>query len=121
LPHGRRFKDGDILVGSDEPCVGERRKLAFAGLVSIAMALTEKGEMAGDPDVLFTGLPLRSREGAGVDAIIDTAIFETFETLPRAKRRDPDAVATAVERAVRSAVNNVWGKKPMVHVLVVEV
>jgi ribonuclease J len=119
--HGRRYMDGAILIGGEETCIAERRKLGFAGVISIAIAITAKGELAGDPDVLFSGLPQATREGAGVDALIDAAIFETFESLPRGKRRDPDSVALAVERAVRAAVNDVWGKKPTVHVLVVEV
>ena len=65
--------------------------------------------------------PKSTRDGAGIDAAIDAAIFETFESLPRGKRRDADFVSGAIERAVRNAVNSVWGKKPMVHVLVVEV
>ena len=121
IPHGRRYKDGEILIESTEACINERRKLAFGGIVSIAIALTPKGEMAGDPDVMFAGLPQRSREGAGLDAVIDSAIFETFENLPRAKRRDPDFISETIERGVRSALNGVWGKKPTVHVLVVEV
>ena len=56
-----------------------------------------------------------------MDEVIDAAIFETFESLPRGKRRDADAVSSAIERAVRNAVNAAWGKKPAVHVLVVEV
>ena len=36
VPHGRRYKDGDILLASGDECVGERRKLSFAGVVSIA-------------------------------------------------------------------------------------
>ena len=77
--------------------------------------------MAGDPDVMIAGLPERTREGAAFDEIIDATIFETFEGLPRGKRRDADFVSTAIERAVRNSVNAVWGKKPQVHVLVVEV
>ena len=77
--------------------------------------------MAGDPDVMIAGLPERTRDGAGIDEIIDTAIFETFEGLPRGKRRDADFVSSAIERGVRNSVNSVWGKKPKVHVLVVEV
>jgi ribonuclease J len=77
--------------------------------------------MAGDPDVMIAGLPERTREGVGFDEIIDAAIFEAFGSLPPAKRRDPDVVSSAIERAVRNSVNAVWGKKPQAHVLVVEV
>ena len=118
---GRRLKDGAILLPADQESVGQRRRLAFAGVVSVALALTPKGEMAGDPDVMIAGLPERTREGAAIDALIDDAIFEAFEGLPPGKRRDPDVVSSAIERAVRNSVNAVWSKKPQVHVLVVEV
>jgi ribonuclease J len=118
---GRRARDGVILLPADQQCVGQRRRLSFAGVVSIAIALTARGEMAGDPDVMIAGLPERTREGAAIDALIDDAIFEAFESLPPGKRRDADVVSTAIERAVRGSVNSVWGKKPQVHVLVVEV
>jgi ribonuclease J len=118
---GRRLKDGAILLPADQESVGQRRRLAFAGVVSVAIALTPRGEMAGDPDVMIAGLPERTREGAAIDALIDDAIFEAFEGLPLGKRRDPDVVSGAIERAVRNSVNSVWSKKPQVHVLVVEV
>jgi ribonuclease J len=121
IDHGRRLKDGDILLPSAQECVGQRRRLSFAGVVSIAIALTPKGEMAGDPDVMIAGLPERTRDGAGFDEIIDAAIFETFEGLSRGKRRDPDFLSSAIERSVRGSVGAHWGKKPQVHVLVVEV
>jgi ribonuclease J len=70
---------------------------------------------------LIAGLPQSTREGAGFDALIDAAIFETIESLPRAKRRDADFVSTAIERAVRNSVYAVWTKRPTVHVLIVEV
>jgi ribonuclease J len=48
-------------------------------------------------------------------------VEDTVENLPRQKRRDPDAVAEAVKRAVRGAIAQQWGKKPIcyVHVLAV--
>src|ERR1700678_1650028 len=118
---GRRAKDGAILLPPGQESVRQRRKLSFAGVVSVAIALTARGEMAGEPDVMIAGLPERTREGAAIDALIDDAIFEAFESLPPGKRRDADVVSTAIERAVRGSVNTVWGKKPQVHVLVVEV
>ena len=118
---GRRMKDGEILLPAEQDCIAQRRRLSFAGVVSIAIALTPNGEMAGDPDVMIAGLPERTRDGAGFDGIIDGAIFDTFEGLPRGKRRDPEFLSSTIERAVRNSVNSVWGKKPQVHVLVVEV
>jgi ribonuclease J len=118
---GRLHKDGEIVLQTGDECVAQRRRLSFAGVISIALAVTGKGDLAGDPDVVFTGLPLKTRSGGGMDEIVDTTIFETFDNLPRPKRRDPDTLSGAVERAVRNAVNAAWGKKPNVHVLIVEV
>jgi ribonuclease J len=119
IPTGRVFKDGDVIVSEDDGAVRERGKLAFAGVVSIALAVDKKGELVGDPDVVFAGLPKRGKDGADMADGVDEALFATFEGLPRARRRDPDAVSTAIERSVRGAVQNMWGKKPIVHVLVV--
>src|ERR1700722_18584883 len=121
VDHGRLYKDGDILLPTGDDCIAQRRRLSFSGVVSIALALSPKGDLSGDPDVMIAGLPTRTRAGGGMDEVVDAASFETFENLPRGKRRDADAVSTAIERAVRNAVNAVWGKKPAVHVLVVEV
>ena len=49
LGRGKRLKDGEILLPAEQECVAQRRRLSFAGVVSIALALTPKGEMAGDP------------------------------------------------------------------------
>ena len=119
--HGRLLKDGNLLVKADDESLRARQSLAFGGVVTIALAVTSKGDMAGTPDVVTNGLPARTRDGAAMDALVDAAMFETFDNLPRQRRRDADTVSTAIERAVRSAVNQAWGKRPSVHVLVVEV
>ena len=53
--------------------------------------------------------------------VVEDAIEDAFDSLPKARRRDAQAVTQAVERSVRGAVNAVWGKKPVCHVLVVKV
>jgi ribonuclease J len=120
-PTGRLYKDGEILVAEADEAVALRRKLAFAGVVSVAIGVNARGDLAGDPDVVIAGVPARGRKGAAMDEIVDEAIFRTLDGLPRQRRRDADVVSTAVEKAVRAAVNAEWGKKPLVHVLVVEV
>lgn len=121
VPHGRLCRDGNALVRLDDEAIETRQRLAFAGIVTIALAVDAKGEMAGVPDVVLAGLPAKTRAGLALDEIVDAALFETFDALPRPQRRDANLVSTAIEKAVRAAVAAAWGKKPTVHVLVVEV
>jgi len=121
IPFGRLYKDGRLLIPDTARTIPERRKLAFVGVVSIALAVDAKGALVGDPSVELTGIPERGEGGVDIlDHVLDTVIT-TVEGLPRARRRDPDAVGDTVERAVRSAVNSVWGKKPVCHVHIIEV
>lgn len=119
-PAGQLYKDGELLISENDGSVRERVKLGFAGIVSVALAVDKRGDLVGDPDVLMSGLPKKGRDGEDMGEAIDDAIFRTFDNLPRQKRRDLDATATAIERAVRGSVNAVWGKKPQVHVLIIE-
>lgn len=121
VPHGRTYVDGNVVLDASDRAIKDRRDLSFAGIISIALAVTGKGEIAGDPDVLITGLPAKLSDGRSMDALVDDAIFDTLDNLPRARRRDPEALASSVERAVRNTVRNAWGKRPKMHVLVVEV
>ncbi len=118
---GRVFKDGNLFVNASDSTVGERRRLSFAGLVSIAVVLDGKGEIIGDPAFEITGLPQTSRDGKPFEDIVEDAVINVLEGLSRQRRRDTDLVENAIDRAVRSAVNEAWGKKPTchVHVLVV--
>ncbi len=121
VPHGRTLLDGNIAVDANDPALRERRGLAFAGVVSVAVAITARGELAGDPYVMMEGIPARASDGRSMDSIVDDAIFETLDSLPRARRRDADSVASALERAIRNTLRTIWGKRPKVHALVVEV
>ena len=121
LPAGRTYKDGNLLESDKARAVVERRRLAFAGCAFVAIALTESGELADDPEVELIGIPEKNAGGEVIaDNVFDIAVT-TVENLPRARRRDPDAVAESVRRAVRSSIAEQWGKKTVctVHVLVV--
>jgi ribonuclease J len=121
VPTGRLYRDGDIVIGPGERAVPERRKLAFTGIVSVAIAVDDKGEIAGDPVIEVMGLPERTRQGESIPDLIADAVGDVLDGMPRAKRRDPEAVEQTVVRTIRSTVQQLWGKKPACHVLVVEV
>jgi ribonuclease J len=121
LPSGRLYKDGNILEDSKSRAVVERRRMGFAGCAFVALAMDEKGELADDPEIELIGIPEKNMAGEPIDDIVFDVVVSTVEGLPRARRRDPDALAESVRRAVRGAVNEHWGKKPLcfVHVLTV--
>ena len=121
VPTGRIYRDGDIVIGPGERAIPERRKLAFTGIVSVAIAIDGRGEIAGDPVIEVMGLPEKTRRGESIPDLIADAVGDVLDAMPRAKRRDPEAVEQSVVRTIRGAVQNVWGKKPACHVLVLEV
>jgi ribonuclease J len=121
VPAGRIYKDGALLVEADARTISERRRLSFAGAISVALSITERGDMAEGPSLDLIGIPERDREGRSMHEAVHDALMQTFDSLPRGLRRDPDAIAEALRRAVRAAVAERWGKKPMCHVHVLPV
>ncbi|HYS50100.1 MAG TPA: ribonuclease J [Xanthobacteraceae bacterium] len=121
VPAARLYKDGRLVVEAEGRTVPDRRRLGFAGIVTVALALTEQGDLADAPDVELTGIPELNAQGESMAEIAYNAAKATFESLPRARRRDPDGVAESVRRAVRAAIAAHWGKKPMCHVHVLTV
>jgi ribonuclease J len=121
VPSGRLYKDGALLIDADASTVAARRRLSFSGMVSIALAMDEKGALLADPDVELIGIPETDAAGRPMADITRDAVEEAFETLPKPRRRDPGEVAEAVRRGVRGAIADRWNKKPIchVHVLIV--
>jgi ribonuclease J len=121
VPSGRLYKDGNILEDSKSRAVTERRRMAFSGCAFVAFAMNAQGELVDDPEVDLVGIPEKNKAGEPFDDLVFDAVVSTIEGLPKARRRDPDALAESVRRAVRSVINEHWGKKPncLVHVLTV--
>ena len=75
----------------------------------------------GEPQVELTGIPEQDRDGNIIGRSVYEALLDAYESMPRARRRDPEAVAEALRRAARAAVSSAWRKKPICHVQVVTV
>ena len=121
LPSGRLYKDGSLVIDAQARTIAARRRLSFSGIVSVAIAMNDKGALAGYPEVELIGLPETDAAGTALTEVAYRAVEEGFEALPKPRRRDPDEVAESLRRAVRAAIAESWGKKPIchVHVLVV--
>ncbi|MGZ3293443.1 MAG: ribonuclease J [Xanthobacteraceae bacterium] len=121
VPAGRLYKDGALLVSAEQRTVADRRRLGFAGVVSMALAVSDRGELVGDPLVTLTGIPEFDALGQRIEDVIYDAAMGAFNSMPRQRRRDPEAVGEAVRRAIRAALSATWNKKPTCHVHVLEV
>jgi ribonuclease J len=121
LPSGRLYKDGALVVDADARTVAARRRLSFYGIVSVALAMNDKGALVADPEVELIGLPEADATGTSMTEVTQRAVEKAFETLPKPRRRDPNEVSESIRRAVRGAIAERWDKKPVchVHVLVV--
>jgi ribonuclease J len=121
LPAARLLKDGLLLIPEGLRVVPERRRLSFAGIVSVAIAMDERGQIVGDIQMDMAGIPEVDATGESLADLIEDTVIDCVQGLPKARRRDPDAVSESVTRAIRGTLNGRWGKKPMCHVLVLTV
>jgi ribonuclease J len=117
-PTGRLFRDGSLIVPDDEGPVRERRKLASVGMVMVAITLNARGDVLGYPQVALDGVPQDAARGEAMYDVALDAVEGTLKSLPPARRKDPEVVREAVRRAVRGAVADAWGKKPIAKVLI---
>lgn len=118
---GRIFKDGRLIVEPEKSGVRERRKASFAGVIVVSFGLDPKGHVVAEPEAVLIGIPDEDDRATDFEDIVLDATEQTLDGLPKPKRRDVDLVSEAVRRAVRSAVADRWGKKPIVEVIVHEV
>jgi ribonuclease J len=111
VPSGRIHLDGRVLVAEGEGLAKSRRAMAYAGLIAITLVLDGKGRAAADPAILIEGIP------APVHEAIRGAVDDLVR---RHKRGDSEELAENVRKAARRAAQDVWGKKPVTRVVIVE-
>ena len=52
-------------------------------MVSVAIAVTEKGELVTDPEIELTGVPETNAKGEAMSGIVYDAVVEALELIPR--------------------------------------
>jgi ribonuclease J len=116
-PVGRLYRDGNLIVPDAEGPVKARRKLSFVGIAVVSLVLSRRGEVLGEPGLILEGIPAADSEGEAMREVVYDAIDGTLRSIPPKRRSDTAMMQEAVQRAVRSAINEAWGKKPVVKVL----
>ncbi|MEN2494591.1 MAG: Ribonuclease J [Hyphomicrobiaceae bacterium hypho_1] len=114
---GRCYRDGKLLFTEESALVRNRRKLSMVGFVAVALALTSRGEVLGDIDVVIDGVPIEDCYGELMENLILDIIGGTIASIPKRRRKDHEMVRDALRRAIRAEIDRVWGKRPIVKVL----
>ena len=117
-PAGRIHVDGRLMVDADDGPARFRRRLAFAGIVLVSIVLNSKGNVVIDPQIVTDGLPDNDEAGDSLDDILIDVVDEALDAMPRARRRTDEPVIDTVRIAVRRKAQDVWGKKPVCHVII---
>ena len=116
---GRVYVDGSAHVGALDGVIRERLKLARQGLVVAALVIDEDGVLIADPDVRCFGAP---KDGEGwtspLDEMIAEAVDLAIEDAPAKSLRTDAGVEEIAARAIRRVTGRLWGKRPVVSVIV---
>ncbi len=111
---GRLILDGDVILPADGETIGERRKLALNGQMSVAVVLS--GGRFVDSAIQYRGVPVEDDRDTFIEELNEAA--EQAATGPA---RDRDALKEAIRLGVRRVATDWTGKKPIVDVLIVDI
>jgi ribonuclease J len=95
--------------------MNERRRLALAGLISVAVAIDGDGRVHGDVEIDLQGIPVEEDRAA----FLEEASAAAADAAAKNGGKDEGKVREAVRLAVRRCATEWTGKKPVVSVLLV--
>jgi ribonuclease J len=113
---GRLVLDGDVILPADGATMNERRRLALAGLISVAVTLDGEGRLRGDAEIDLQGIPVEEDR----DAFLAEACRAAADAAAKNGGKD-EKLKEAVRLAVRRCASEWTGKKPVVSVLLVRI
>ncbi|HEV7658242.1 MAG TPA: ribonuclease J [Allosphingosinicella sp.] len=113
---GRLVLDGDVILHADGGTMNERRRLALAGLISVAVTLDGQDRLQGAVAVDMQGIPVEEDR----DVFLREAGEAAAEAVAKGAGNE-DKLREAIRLAVRRCATDWTGKKPVVSVLLVRI
>jgi ribonuclease J len=113
---GRLILDGDVILPADGTTMNERRRLALAGQISVAVALDDRDRVRGEVEIGLEGIPVEEDR----EAFLGEARQAVADAVAKGAGSE-DKLREAVRLAVRRAATDWTGKKPVVTVLLLRV
>jgi ribonuclease J len=120
VPVGRLASDGKGLLPLGGAALKDRRRVIFNGSAVATLVLDRQGRLAAPPTISLIGLVEETAASAALPFLCDAA-KRTVDELPAGMRRDDDSVRDAVRRTLRRAINDRFGKRPLIELHVVRI
>jgi ribonuclease J len=120
VPVGRLASDGKGLLPLGGIALKDRRRITLNGSTVATLVLDRQGRLAAPPAISLIGLVEEAAATAAAPFFGD-AVEHAVEALPAATRRDDDMVRDAVRRALRRAINDRFGKRPLIEIHLVRI
>ena len=119
VPAGRLHQDGNAIVNAMDEGLRLRKKMAYAGHVSVSLVVNSKGRLINGPEPRISGFP-EGYDGAFLDDLLDgvaDAAEDAFESLKQNSRTDEDLIEERVLSRVKRYVKRQTGKRGHVEII----
>jgi ribonuclease J len=117
---GRLHQDGADIVSAQDEGLRLRRKMAYAGHVSVSLVMDAKGKLLSGPEPRISGFP-EGPNGKFMDNLLDAVADvaeDAFENLSPRARKDEDIVEDKITGKIKRLLRNQTGKRAIVEVVV---
>ena len=117
---GRLHQDGRAIVSSLDEGLRLRRKMAYAGHISVGLVVDQRGKLISGPEPRISGFP-EGKKGEVLDVLLDIvedAALEAFDTLSMKARKEEDVVEDRLASRIKRRVRERTDKRTIVEVIV---
>ena len=117
---GRLHQDGNDIVSAHDEGLRLRRKMAYAGHISVGLVINGKGSLVAGPEPRISGFP-EGKTGELIEDLLDDVAEvaeDTFDRITRRDRRDEEVVETKLASKIKRRVRERTGKRTLVEVIV---
>jgi len=118
VPSGRLHQDGHTITSDRDEGLRLRKKMAYAGHVSVSLVINGKGRLISGPEVRISGFP-EGRDGKILEDMIDSVADEAedvFEDMNPHSRKDEDLIEDKIRAKVKRFVKDYTGKRSHIEV-----
>jgi len=120
VPVGRLASDGKGLLPLDSAALKDRRRITLNGSAVATLVLDRQNRLAAPAAISLIGLVEEAAANAALP-FLRNAAERAFNELSAGQRRDDDAARDAVRRALRRAINDRFGKRPLIELHLVRI